>query len=92
MIVSSPNGFIKQKAVDNNPLQEHLSDWDYKKMKEMGFGCYGLAGLKFLRQEVQNDTMGDDLMTSIRFKPRFFLVCSSKHKPDFYLFYSFYCV
>jgi len=72
LIVSSPNGFINQKEVDNNPLQKHLSGWNYKKMKELGFKSYGLAGLKFLRKEVENETMGDDLTTSIRFRPKFF--------------------
>lgn len=72
VIISSPNGFISQKEVDNNPFQKHLSGWNYKTMKELGYRINGLAGLKFLRQEVQNDTMGEDLMTSIRFKPRFF--------------------
>jgi len=72
VIISTPNGFISQKEVDNNPLQKHLSGWNYKTMKELGYKVYGLAGLKFLRQEVQNDTMGNDLMTSIRFRPRFF--------------------
>jgi len=72
IIISSPNGFINQKEVDNNPLQKHLSGWDYQKMKTLGFKSNGLAGLKFLRQEVENDTMGDDLTTSIRFRPRFF--------------------
>lgn len=70
VVVSSPNGFIAQKAVDNNPLQKHLSGWDNKKMKKLGFRSSGLAGLKLLRQEVENDTMGDNLMTSIRFWPK----------------------
>jgi len=72
VIITSPNGFIKQKAVDNNPWQKHLSGWDYKKMKSLGFKSRGLAGLKCLRQEVENDTMGDDLMSSIRLRPRAF--------------------
>jgi SAM-dependent methyltransferase len=72
VVVSSPNGFVAQKAVDGNELQKHLSGWDCEKMKKLGFVSNGLAGLKFLRQEVQNDTMGDDLMTSIKFKPKFF--------------------
>jgi SAM-dependent methyltransferase len=78
VIVSSPNGFVAQKAVDNNPLQRHLSGWDYDKMKKLGYHSHGLAGLKFLRQEVQGDTMGDDLMTSIRFwpKPFWFIVAA----------------
>lgn len=87
IIVSSPNGFIAQKAVDNNPLQEHLSGWEYNKMKKLGFRSRGLAGLKFLRQEVQNDTMGDDLMTSIRFspKPLWFIVASLSQIVAFYV-------
>lgn len=72
VIVSSPNGFIEQKEVDNNPWQKHLSGWDYSKMSSLGFICRGLAGLKFLRQEVENDTMGDDLTSSIRLRPRVF--------------------
>lgn len=70
VVVSSPNGFIAQKEVDANPLQKHLSGWNYEKMKKLGYRSHGLAGLKFLRQEVQNDTMGDNLMTSIRFWPK----------------------
>lgn len=72
IIISSPNGFISQKEVDNNPWQKHLSGWDYGKMKKIGFKCHGLAGFKFLRQEVQSDTMGDDIFTSIRLKPKVF--------------------
>ncbi|MDD5044242.1 MAG: class I SAM-dependent methyltransferase [Candidatus Omnitrophica bacterium] len=70
IVVTSPNGFIAQKEVDNNPLQKHLSGWDYQKMRKLGFNIHGLAGLRCLRREVQNDTMDDDLMTSIRFQPR----------------------
>lgn len=69
VIVSSPNGYIPQKEVDDNHLQKHLSGWNYLEMKELGFKTRGLAGLRILRQEVQNDTMGDDLMNSIRFSP-----------------------
>ena len=72
VIITSPNGFIPQKYLDNNPLQRHLSGWDYKTMKKLDYRINGLAGLKFFRQEVQNNVMGDDITTSIRFKPRFF--------------------
>ena len=72
IIVSSPNGFINQKEVDNNPLQKHLSGWDHKKMKKLGFKIRGLAGLKFLRQEGQSDVMEGDLLHSIRFRPKSF--------------------
>jgi SAM-dependent methyltransferase len=86
VIVSSPNGFIAQKEVDENPLQKHLSGWDYSKMKKLGYRSSGLAGLRFLRQEVQNDTMGDDFMTSIKFwpKPFWFVVATIS---QFFVYY-----
>jgi len=72
VIINSPNGFIAQKSLDGNPLQEHKSGWTYSRMKELGYHSRGLSGPKWLRQEVEAETMGDDLMTSIRFRPRFF--------------------
>jgi SAM-dependent methyltransferase len=72
VIVTSPNGFVRQHAVDGNPLQEHLSGWPLSKMRRLGFDSRGLAGLKILRQEVHSDTMGDDLLVSIRPQPRAF--------------------
>ena len=72
VIVTSPNGFIPQKAVDNNPYQEHLSGWPLKTMKNLGYHCQGLCGLKVLRQEVQDDTMDSSILTSIRWHPRLF--------------------
>jgi 2-polyprenyl-3-methyl-5-hydroxy-6-metoxy-1,4-benzoquinol methylase len=70
VLVSSPNGFLDQKELDNNPLQKHLSGWDYKRMVLLGYKCYGLAGLRQLRQEVQDSTMGDNIMTSMKYSPK----------------------
>lgn len=72
IIVSSPNGFIEQSALDGNELQKHLSGWDYARMKSLGFRCRGMAGPKWLRREVEGGTMGDDLLVSVRFRPRAF--------------------
>ena len=73
VIISTPNGFFPQKAVDNNPMQVHLSGWDIPKIKSLGFNRFkGLAGLKYLRAEIDHDTMGDDLFISIKYKPKFF--------------------
>ena len=71
VVINSPNGFIAQKSLDGNPLQEHKSGWSYARMKGLGYHSRGLAGPKWLRQEVEAETMGDDLLTSIRFKPSF---------------------
>jgi len=72
LVISTPNGFMSQKTLDNNPLQGHLSGWSCQEMKSLGFRVYGLAGLKFLRGEVQNKIMEEDLLTSVKFKPKFF--------------------
>jgi len=70
VIVNSPNGFVPQKSLDGNPLQEHKSGWSYEKMRHLGFRSVGLSGPKMLRHEVESITMGNDLLTSIRFRPR----------------------
>ncbi len=72
IIISSPNGFLSQKEVDNNPMQKHLSGWNYKKMKKLGFRTMGLAGLKFLWHEIESDTMQSDQLERIRLKPKSF--------------------
>jgi SAM-dependent methyltransferase len=70
VVVSSPNGFIPQRALDGNQLQEHLSGWPLEVMRKMGYKSRGMAGPKWLRQEVQSETMGNDIFASIRFRPR----------------------
>ncbi|MFH1744572.1 MAG: class I SAM-dependent methyltransferase [bacterium] len=92
IIVSSPNGFLAQKEVDSNPLQKHLSGWDYEKMKSLDFKCYGLAGLKFLWHEIESDTMESSQLQRIRLKPKIFwlAVASLTQIGIYYLpFYSF---
>lgn len=73
VIISTPNGFFPQKIVDNNPMQVHLSGWDTKKMKSLGFSkILGLAGLKHLRAEIDHDSMDAELFISMKYKPKFF--------------------
>jgi SAM-dependent methyltransferase len=72
VVISCPNGYLPQKALDNNPLQQHLSGWKVSEMRGLGFKVRGLAGIKFLRQEVQDHTMGDDMLTTIKFRPQIF--------------------
>ena len=72
IIVTTPNGFIEQKSLDGNPLQVHLSGWLVKELAALGFMTRGLCGLKWLRQEVDADGMGDDLLVTMRFRPRLF--------------------
>lgn len=72
IIITCPNGFVGQKAVDNNKYQKHLSGWTVEEMRLKGYSVLGLAGLKLLRKEVEDLTMGDNLMNSIKYKPKFF--------------------
>lgn len=87
VIVSSPNGFIEQSALDGNELQKHLSGWDYTRMKSLSFRSYGMAGPKWLRREVAGGTMGDDLLVSMRFTPRvlWFIVATVLQPIIYYL-------
>ncbi len=87
VIISSPNGFIEQSALDGNELQKHLSGWDYKTMKSLGYKSRGMAGPKWLRTEVEGETMGDDLLTSIRLQPKafWFLVATLLQPICYYL-------
>ena len=97
IIVSTPNGFVPQVEMDGNPLQKHLSGWTVATMRRMGYRCRGLAGLKWLRQEVSADSMGDDLTTSIRFRPRlFWFAVAALSQPILYYFpslaFEIFCV
>lgn len=70
VIISCPNGFLKQKELDNNPMQKHLSGWDSQIMNSKGYECHGLAGIKWLRHSNEDHAMGDDLTSSIKFQPK----------------------
>lgn len=72
VIITSPNGFLSQTIVDNNPYQKHLSGWDYNKLKSLGYISHGLAGFKIFRHQVDSDTMGNSFLVSIRYKPKLF--------------------
>jgi SAM-dependent methyltransferase len=74
VIISTPNGFLPQNIYDSNPFQKHLSGWDIKKMEKMGFRCWGLSGIKFIRYNtpIEAGRYQDDFMASIRLRPRIF--------------------
>jgi len=51
IIVFTPNGFLPQKPEKNNPFQEHLSGWTIGELQNLGYRCYGIRGIKWLRGE-----------------------------------------
>ena len=59
VIIFTPNGFLPQKAYDNNKWQEHKSGWAINEMRNKGYKIRGINGLKFLRKE----------HAELRFKP-----------------------
>lgn len=70
IIISTPNGFVKQKSFDGNKLQEHLSGWKIHELNKRGYSVRGMAGFKILRQEVDDSKMEGDLFGSIRYRPK----------------------
>ena len=49
IILTTPNGFLKQDPYDTNPLQEHRSGWDVIKLSALGFRVRGDGGWSRLR-------------------------------------------
>ncbi len=54
VIITTPNGFLSQNVYDSNVLQNHLSGFNVKELKDLSFKVYGSAGLKFLYSEQKN--------------------------------------
>jgi SAM-dependent methyltransferase len=87
VIISTPNDFLEQPTYDENVFQRHLSGWSKIEMEKMGFKCRGLAGLKVLRQGIQDNGQTDGFMNSIRFRPRpfWFVVATLSQWIAYYL-------
>lgn len=50
IIFETPNGFVKQGAVDGNIYQIHLSGWNKYDFRYLGYKVLGTAGFKFLKK------------------------------------------
>ena len=51
IIITTPNGYLKQDSYDQNSLQIHKSGWDVKELENLGFKVFGMNGWKKLRKE-----------------------------------------
>jgi hypothetical protein len=49
VVVTTPNGYVKQDEYDNNPLQDHKSGWEARELRKLGFKVRGDGGYKGLR-------------------------------------------
>lgn len=51
IIISTPNGFLKQDVYHKNIHQLHKSGWNWKLFKQMDYKVFGKGGLKILKTE-----------------------------------------
>ncbi|KKL22098.1 hypothetical protein LCGC14_2438860, partial [marine sediment metagenome] len=73
IIITTPNGFFAQGALDENIYQEHLSGWDNHRLRKKGFTVRGMSGAKlFYSGENSTDslTKNDGVFSNVRFKPK----------------------
>ena len=88
VIVTSPNGYFPQTDVNGNLYFKHLSGWEVKKMKQLGYKAYGMAGLKYLRKENTSSNEDDHtIFSTMKFRPKsFWLIISELTQIFTYLF------
>jgi 2-polyprenyl-3-methyl-5-hydroxy-6-metoxy-1,4-benzoquinol methylase len=48
VIVTTPNGFLEQDALEENPLQRHLSGWTVADFRKRGYAVQGIGGMRIL--------------------------------------------
>lgn len=72
VIIKTPNGFVAQNALDDNPLQEHVSGWTVRDFVDRGYKVEGLSGYRYLRREVHLHDWTSDLSATMRWRPRNF--------------------
>ena len=51
VLIFTPNGFMPQRAYDENARQEHLSGWEVSEMRRLGYRVIGINGWRPLRGE-----------------------------------------
>lgn len=49
VIITTPNGYVRQDTYHDNPLQEHRSGWSAHELRKLGFKVRGIDGWKGLR-------------------------------------------
>lgn len=89
VIITTPNGFLPQGQINQNPYQVHRSGWTVDEMKKFGYKAYGMAGWHFLRKEKTSQYMEGDgiIFDTIRFRPQaFWLIISELTQAIVYYF------
>lgn len=89
VIITTPNGYLPQGQMSQNPYQVHRSGWVVDEVRKLGYQPYGMAGWKFLRKENVSTSMEEEsaIFSTIRFPPRiFWLVISELSQAITYFF------
>ncbi|MFO7967181.1 MAG: methyltransferase domain-containing protein [Archaeoglobaceae archaeon] len=55
IILATPNGYIRQDAIDNNPFMVHKSGWTVKELEKLGLKVKGLYGWKRVGDKLVNN-------------------------------------
>lgn len=53
VILTTPNGYLLQKALDDNPFQKHLSGWSAKDFIKLGYEVKGVGDFMFFGRQVK---------------------------------------
>ena len=61
VVLTTPNGYMRQGAHENNPLQEHKSGWSVAELRKLEFKVFGFQGWQRLRES----------KFSVKYKPAF---------------------
>lgn len=80
VIISTPNGFLAQSSLSDNPYEVHRSGWYVRELNNRGYKAYGMGGWKFLRKENTREgygISGNAIFSTIRFRPQVFWVALS---------------
>ncbi len=75
VIVFTPNEFIEQGEIENNPFQIHKSHWTVKEMNEKGYSSMGVGGHKIFKGKIR-------LLTDISQK-----ICKKLHEKAWRVLY-----
>lgn len=65
VIITTPNGFVRQEAYDDNPFQEHLSGWSIDDFQERGYKVLGMEGPKAARRKGSAEMLSPQRVLSV---------------------------
>lgn len=77
VIVATPNGFLAQGNLSDNPYEAHRSGWSVDELAARGYRAYGISGWKLLRKENTSEGYGvggGAIFATTRFRPRIFWI------------------